>query len=328
MEIQYTLKEHALQLKNVPRTLVVVAEVIQKMMKTFYDAHFPNAEARRPGPNPDCPDADILTVAWRLEYIGADSENAGYRRIKAELKSVFPSLPERSRFNRRRRSLAPASEVIRKALASYLPQANVFIVDSFPMPICDVKRARASKSDLKWADATGTLATYGHCATKGLGKFLGFRGHLMTTAEGVPVDFAIASANIDDREVLPLLVQRSRYPIILGDKGYISGSLQDELLATEKTCLLPTLRRNQKQQYSDSFRKLQVRLRRRIETTIGQLADQFGVSRVRARTHWGLQTRMSNKMGVLLSARCFSEPMFGQTLDDTQRPRPRISRNL
>ena len=167
---------------------------------------------------------------------------------------------------------------------------------------------------MKWADATGTLATYGHYSTKGLGKFLGFRGHLITTADGALVDFAIASADIDDREVLPLLCQRGQYPIILGDKGYISESLQDELLETENTCVLPTLRRNQKRQYSESFRKLQVRMHRRIETTIGQLTEQFCVSRVRARTHEGLQTRMSHKIGAcLLGAflnHCLGRPLM------------------
>lgn len=300
MDLQYTLQRYALQLKNTPRTLIAVARVVQKMMKTLYDAHFPDAENRRPGRNPECPDSDILAIGWLLEYITEDSENAGYPRLKAALKTVFESLPERSRFNRRRRNLSGASEVIRRTLADFLPQTEVFIVDSFPIPICDFKRAKASKSDLKWADASGTLAAYGHCATKSLGTFFGFRGHLITTGTGVPVDFAIASADIDDRDVLPFLCERRRYPILLGDKGYISGPLQEELLETENTCLLPTLRSNQKHQYPETFKKLQVRVRRRIETTIGQLTEQFRVSRVRARTHWGVQTRMSNKLGACL----------------------------
>ncbi len=190
--------------------------------------------------------------------------------------------------------------MFRRTLADFLLQTEVFIVDSFPIPICDFKRAKTSRSALKWADASGTLATYGHCATKSLGTFLGFRGHLITTGPGVPIDFAIASVDIDDREVLPLLSQRGRYPILLGDKGYISESLQEELLETENTCLLPTLRSNQKHQYPETFRKLQVRVRRRIETTIGQLTEQFGVSRVRAQTHWGIETRMSHKFGACL----------------------------
>ena len=93
--------------------------------------------------------------------------------------------------------------------------------------------------------------------------------HLITTAAGLPVDFAITSADIDDREVVPVLCERGRYPILLGDKGYISTPLQDELLETEETVLLPTLRSHQKTQYPESFRKLQVRLRHRVETTIG-----------------------------------------------------------
>ena len=63
MELQYTLEAYALQLKNVPRTLMVsVASVVQKIMKTLYDVHFPNAEDRRPGPIPDCLDSDILAI--------------------------------------------------------------------------------------------------------------------------------------------------------------------------------------------------------------------------------------------------------------------------
>ena len=163
MDLQYTLEAYAMQLKNVPRTLVVsVAGVVQKIMKTLYDVHFPNAENRRPGPTPDCPDSDILTLGWLLEYIGADSEHSGYLRLKAQLPTVFPCLPERSRFNRRRRNLSDASEVLRRSLWHSFRQTDVFIVDSFPIPICDFKRAKASRSDLKWGDASGTLATYGH----------------------------------------------------------------------------------------------------------------------------------------------------------------------
>ena len=52
MDLQYTLQDAVLQLKNTPRTLVAVAAVVQKIMKTLYDAHFPDAENRRPGRNP------------------------------------------------------------------------------------------------------------------------------------------------------------------------------------------------------------------------------------------------------------------------------------
>ena len=43
MDLQSTLQDSALQPKNVPRTLVAVASVVQKIMKTLYDVHFPDA---------------------------------------------------------------------------------------------------------------------------------------------------------------------------------------------------------------------------------------------------------------------------------------------
>ena len=178
---------------------------------------------------------------------------------------------------------------------------DVFIIDSFPIPICDVKRAKASTSDLQWADGSGCLATYGHWAT-----FFGFRGHLITTAAGVSVDFVIAAANIDDREVLPLLAERGCYRILLGDKGYISESLQEEILETD--------RRNQKHQYPEAFRRLYTQLRRQVKTMIGQLTDQFSVSRVRGRTHWDVRTRMSNKFGACLLG-CFLNHALGRALN-------------
>ena len=79
MDLQYTLERYALQLKNVPRTLVEVASVVQKIMKTLYDAHFRDAENRRPGRNPECPDSDILTIGGLLEYITEDSCLGRYR---------------------------------------------------------------------------------------------------------------------------------------------------------------------------------------------------------------------------------------------------------
>ena len=50
-----------------------------------------------------------------------------------------------------------------------------------------------------------------------------------------------------------------RYPIVLGDKGYVCEALQQELLTTENTRLSATHRSIQKQQYPQDFRKLQVR---------------------------------------------------------------------
>ena len=48
MDLHSTLQGFALQLKNKPRTLISVAGVFQKMMKTLYDTYFPNQCLGRP----------------------------------------------------------------------------------------------------------------------------------------------------------------------------------------------------------------------------------------------------------------------------------------
>ena len=64
MDLQDTLEQYVLQLKNTARTLEAVARVCQKIMATLYDTYFPGAEVLRPGPISQCPDSDILTIAW------------------------------------------------------------------------------------------------------------------------------------------------------------------------------------------------------------------------------------------------------------------------
>ena len=129
----------------------------------------------------------------------------------------------------------------------------------------------------------------------------------MTTCYGLPVDFAIANADIDDREVLPLLCQRGRYPVVLADKGYTSEALKRDVLENYNVRLYASYRQNQKTQYSRSFQRWHRRMRLRIETTLSQLKEQFQIQRIRAQSHCGLCTRLSNKcaaftLGVFLNA--------------------------
>ena len=167
MKLQST-EEFVCQLKNSPRTLEAVLSVCRRIIDTLYHTCCPNVEANRPGPVSLCPDSDTLTLAWGAELAGVDSECRWYARIKAEYAQLSPHLPSRTRFNRRRCQLCDASEKCRQKLVEVLPEAEICLVDRFPMPLCDKKRAGRSMSALTCSDATGTHATYGDCAPKGL----------------------------------------------------------------------------------------------------------------------------------------------------------------
>ena len=55
MDLQDTLEQYVLQLKNTARTLEAVARVCQKIMATLYDTYFPGAEVLRSGTNQSMP---------------------------------------------------------------------------------------------------------------------------------------------------------------------------------------------------------------------------------------------------------------------------------
>ena len=81
--------------------------------------------------------------------------------------------------------------------------------------------------------------------------------------------------------MLPLLCERGTYPIILGDKGYISEKLEADLLKMDNVCLFP----NQK-----ALRQGFVRSMLNSERIDGQcvsITDKFGgwTLGVRTRRH-------------------------------------------
>src|SRR5262245_13917449 len=69
----------------------------------------------RPGPDPLCADRELITLALGGECRGGDQESNMVRHWR-EYPHWFPHLPERRRFNRRRRQLAPAIKALRPGL--------------------------------------------------------------------------------------------------------------------------------------------------------------------------------------------------------------------
>lgn len=98
----------------------------------------------------------------------------------------------------------------------------IHLVDGFPMPVCRITRAPKSKS------FKGD-AGYGYCAAKDE-FYYGFEGHIIINFAGVISGYTFASANSDERDVLQDMTQGLR-GLLIGDKGYIRPSLEEELAA-------------------------------------------------------------------------------------------------
>lgn len=245
----------------------------------------------RPGPEPGCSDAELITMAIVGECREWDKETnlIGEWRNYTHL---FPVQPERSRFNRRRRNLMAAINHIRLITLAVMDvaQDTHCVIDSLPIEVVQFHLVPSSSGD--W-DAYG--ATYGRCPTKKR-TIYGYRLNLLVTVGGTILDFELMSANCDERDAARDLLEDKRDLTVIGDKGFIKAELAKELLERCGIQLLTLPRANQKQQVSSEVRRLLNQVRQIIETVNGQLTEQFQIESNHAHSFWGLCARLYTKL--------------------------------
>jgi len=237
-------------------------------------------------------DSEIITISILGEMMSNDSEKAWLSYVSKNMRELFPQMCERSRFNRVRRNLVRVIDYLRFCLNSQFNacEDDLRIVDSFPLQVCEFGRANFCKS----FGVHG--ASYGVCASKKI-TYYGYKVHAMCTTNGFITDFILTPANIDDREaVWELFEIYNRHVWMIGDKGYISARLADDLLTEKGISLIFMKKDNARDQYPKGFRQLIFKIRRRIETSFSQLADQFNAEKTRAKSLCGLNVRLHTKI--------------------------------
>ena len=246
---------------------------------------------KRPGPKPECSDSELLTMVLVGECRGWDVETEMLSYWQ-EHRDLFPQIPSQSRFNRRRRNLALAFNLIRRTVLQLLDVARDphCVIDSLPIPVMQFYLVPSSTGDWR-----AHQATFGMVPSKGETIF-GYKLHLLITVGGVILDFELAPANATDLEVgFELLVEHTDLEV-LGDKAYISAQKAAELWQHNRLRLRTLPRRNQKQQLSPHLKHLYNGIRQIIETVNGQLSQQFNIEKNHAHTFWGLCTRLYSKL--------------------------------
>src|SRR5437763_344044 len=135
---------------------------------------------KRPGPTPHLSDSEVITIALYQELIGEPREDHFFRLHQASLRTFFPGLNERSRYNRRKRDLWLVILAVRVSLQLVLDAAlleETAAIDSAPVPCVGYKRAKQA------SDFVGT-ADYGACSSKAL-KYSGLKPQSVVSLPGV-----------------------------------------------------------------------------------------------------------------------------------------------
>lgn len=253
-------------------------------------------ELNRPGPEPKCSDSELIAMTLIGECKGLNCETellsymAGYRHL-------FPHQPSLTRFNRRRRQLAGLVNEVRRLLLERMDLAvdRQCIIDSLPIPVVQFHLAPntlASGAGAHWKEHE---AAFGKVASRKQTLF-GYKLHLLITGSGLILDFSLAPANVNDLITGEELLSGHRDLTVVGDKGYISAPVAENLLELNEICLLTERRSNQHEQLPAKVSELLKRFRQMIETVNNQLNGQFHIETNRAHTFRGLCARLYAKI--------------------------------
>jgi hypothetical protein len=248
--------------------------------------HLPRLRAR--GPRPTLTDAEVITIELVGEFWGLDADRAIYRHFRAYHAAEFPNLARvcRTSFARQAANLWAVKQRLHRHLADRLSAGqSVWLVDSFPLPVCQFARATFCERFAGEADYG-----YDHCLKR---TFYGFRVHLRTDRAGVIQGFELAPARASDRALLPELAGPAG-TVGIGDRGYYDPKLAAELAGGGVRFLTPYLHKSRE---PDPARAAALSaIRYRLETVNGQLADRYRAKRTWARDLWHLTSRVTRKV--------------------------------
>ena len=266
---------------------------------------------RSRGPQPKLSDSEVITMEIVGESLGFDCDKSIHRYFRDHWQYLFPRLGDRTTFLRQAASLWKIKQEIRSMLVKeLLPDGSqISIVDGFPMPVCNFRRAHFAK-------AFKGSASYGYCAAKAM-TYYGLKGHLLIDVNGVIVDCSVAPANVDEREMLlEMHVHAGRE--ILGDKGFICREVMKDEFKALGIAIHTPLRDNMKDDRPISIVRAQSNKRRLVETVIGQLTERFKSEKVRARDLWHLTVRVGRKL-LAHTVNCFINQKYGNPLLQFER---------
>ena len=264
-------------------------------------------------------DLEVVALSLTAEFMSIDSENSLFKQLN---QAEIPNLIERSQFNKRRRKLFLFSEEIRTKLAKeFLEFEDYFIVDSMPLEICKFSRhsrIKICKEEFESAPSKGFCASQNNW-------YFGYKLHGVCSVSGIFHSLDITKAEVHDVHFLKNIKQQMSDCVLLGDRGYLSESIQLDLFQTVKVRLETPKRSNQKdyKQQPYIFRKS----RKRIETLFSQLCDQFMIRRNYAKSFEGFKTRILAKITSLTLVQYINKFIFDRPINNIKNSNHLISPN-
>jgi hypothetical protein len=247
-------------------------------------------------------DAEVVTLCVAQSMMGITSDARFIATARKRLGHLFPMLPDREGFYKRREALADTIEALTAEFAAHSPGSvdDVLLVDSTPVECARSRQTVKRGGCSSLADALSDAADYGYCASHSR-YFYGFRLHTLFAMDGTPRALALTSPKIDEKEVCLKMVARCRrqpgqFLTLIGDKNFRGKQFEADLAALDAAIHRP------RRKDEPGNRLHLAPIRQRIESIYWTAKDILTLERHGARTLHGLRTRLACRFLALAAA--------------------------
>ena len=130
-------------------------------------------------------DAEVVTLCVAQSIMGIPSDPRFIAIARKRLGHLFPTLPDREGFYKRREALSDTIEALIAEFASHSPGStdDVLLVDSTPVECARSRETVKRGGSSSLTDALSDAADYGYCASHSR-YFYGFRLHTLFAMDG------------------------------------------------------------------------------------------------------------------------------------------------
>lgn len=221
--------------------------------------------------------SEIMTIAIYYHYSGYHTFKGYYvRHVLTTMKDCFRKLVSYNRFIELKQKIALPLAIFAKVLNSK-KCSGIFFVDSFSLPVCNVRRSNSNKTFKKSAKKGKTS----------VGWFFGFKVHIIIGPEGEIVNFCVTRGNVSDnnKNVLECLTENIEGKIF-GDKGYMLNKDLFEKLLSRNIKVVTKVRKNMKKRLLDVEEKIILSKRGLVESVINILKKILLIDNTRHRSQF------------------------------------------
>jgi hypothetical protein len=272
-------------------------DLVIALYVTIDDRLGPSPRAGHPGRKPRLSDAELVCLAVAQVLLGCHSEHRWLRLCYGRLGHLFPYLPNQPGYHKRLRAARWLLGQVTAQLAGQTPGVHdrLRLLDGTPVP-CAASRETVKRSALRgWAD-------YGWCPSHSR-FYWGLKLYVLTTPDGSPVAWCLASPKLGEREVATALLDpASLHPgqVLIVDKGLASAEVDRHLDDLEAVLVRPD-RRDEPARFG-SLRPV----RQWIESIIDTLKGQLGLEQHGGRTPAGVHARVGQRLLALAAVVWFN----------------------